>query len=583
MAVIVSSDVVDGSDGAGAPRDDRWRPPLPSHPEPSGERGAVLDGIHDLARRIIGYGRGVARPVSALRAAASTVGRGLLRILALPAGILVGLLAGLLAALAVWAAPLPLRRRALLFPFAPVLGLAIGAALGANLAFTGKVMNLPLLARVIHGVCPIVTFPKGLTHHLHGLTLVSRHRDVRTVLENGEVFNVDVYNDRMRATSGAFFLGMNPGPIYRDEQGFGARALGRDLSAVKRRARQLSQALVDAAAQRASRSLDVVSELAHVVVIDNLESAFGVPDTGDQRLRGWLQTIGFYIFNFWMGGPYRAAAIQAGGELSEHLRRVVRERAATTPGVPTAGATMTSAANPDIPDAGAVGATPSPIPSPSKAEDALDRMLAGRRSTSPPGPLPEVDELFMARTLGGLVSGATVPTIGLFAGVIDVLLKQPAAALQPLRQAAGSGDDETIWRFTREAARFCPFPPTLYRQAATSYAFCTGERRGRLIERGSWVVAAPVLANFDARIFAHPARFDPGRPTDAEHEPLLFGWAQHRCLGEQMGKTLLIEMVKALFSQDIRRAAGPQGQVAKGAPGQIPDGDFAQRLIVVFA
>jgi len=63
---------------------------------------------------------------------------------------------------------------------------------------------------------------------------------------------------------------------------------------------------------------------------------------------------------------------------------------------------------------------------------------------------------------------------------------------------------------------------------------------------------------------------------------LLFGWAQHRCAGAHMAELILLEMAKPLFAKGIARAPGPAGQLSKGDPSLIPDGQFARRLVVQF-
>jgi cytochrome P450 len=505
----------------------------------------------DIAARVLAPGRGIPRSRSWYKPIADAAVSLLKRLVATPlviaGGTLVCLVVGLRGLIlgASW--------RARLWSLLALVGSPlVGAFLGARVAWTGVPLDGPLIARILHRLWPIVALSKPLSHNLFGLTFVTRHADVKAVLAQGNIFRVDIYNERMQATSGAFFLGMGPGADYDREKQLGQRGVGRDLTRCRNWVRSLSGALIAQSMRRPSRTIDVVSELAHVIVIGNLHVFFGVDDTPDQRLRGWLQTIGFYIFNFWMGGPYRAAAAKAGEDLTKHLRESVRARAAA--------------------------------PVRQGAEDVLDRMLLALGDPRPK-PLPEDNEILLARTLGGLISGATVPTMGLFVQVVDKLLDLRDDQQQELCQASSSGTDETVWRYIQEAARFTTFPPLLYRHAFTPYVFCIDGKATRTIERGSLVVTAPFFANFDASVFRRPARFDPAReydPADESRWPILFGWGQHQCLGMHMGKLLLTEMVKAIFSKDVRRVGGPDGRPTKGAAGDIPDGDFAQRLVVRF-
>jgi cytochrome P450 len=525
--------------GDGPP--DPPNPPNPPNPA-NALRSVPGQSWHDRAEQLIGQGRGLARPWSWLRRSGAAARRLLVRLLALPVAIVAGALVGASTALGLALVPTTWPARLWRLPLAVAISLLGGIATGARLAWEGKLADTALIAALLHRFCPIVILPRWLRHNLFGLVVVTRYADVKTVLATSETFTVDTYDERMRASSGAFFLGMGPGAQYDQERALGQRGVGRDLSRTLSCVQPLSRALVEAASKRPSRTLDVMSELAHPVDLANLETFFGVPDTDNQELRGWLQTMGYFIFNFWVGGPYRAAAAMAGAKLAKHLLAVVGKRAAEF--------------------------------QPGQRGDALDRMLA-----------TTTDEPLIARTLGGLISGATVPTIAGFANVVDKLLDIPPQERWRLRAACNGGtrkDDDVVWQYVREAVRFAPLPPLIYRNARTSYVFCGGQQTGKLLERGALVVTAPVLANFDASVFPLPGEFNAHRtyPADGSRDPIIFGWSQHRCLGEYMGRTILTEMVKALFARDVRRLAGPEGRPTKGPAGAIPDGDYVQRLIV---
>jgi cytochrome P450 len=372
---------------------------------------------------------------------------------------------------------------------------------------------------------------------------------MRTVLERDDVFRVDIYGEKMRATSGAFFLGMDAGPDYDREQKLGMAALGRDHALVQECVGRLSQALIDGALDRPSRTLDVVNELTHVVQLNLIKEYFGVPDTHDERLLGWLETMSFFIFNFWVSGPYKAAAIEAGQAMGAHLERIVRERL---------GQLATQHETKD---------------------DVLGRMMLELGAQSGKAP---VDQNLVVRTMGGLVSGGTIPAIGTFVAAVDKLLDLPPGMRKELQEAALTGNDVTVRRFVREAARFSAYPPTLYRHACKPYIFAAGTSHEKEVEEGAWVVTAPLSANFDATVFPRPEVFDQHRKESSESAPLLFGWSRHRCLGEHMAEMVMVEMAKRLFARSVRRARGAAGTVTSGPAGMIPDGNYPRRLVVRF-
>ena len=102
---------------------------------------------------------------------------------------------------------------------------------------------------------------------MFGLVMVTRHEDVRTVLKRNDVFKVDMYDDRMRATTGAFFLGMNPGGAYDKEQPIGREVFGDSFGPLREFTGRLCRELVNQAKRRPSKTIDVVSELAQVIPI----------------------------------------------------------------------------------------------------------------------------------------------------------------------------------------------------------------------------------------------------------------------------------------------------------------------------
>ena len=506
------------------------------------------ESLDALAAKILARARGIvgATPSDAWGA----VGRALVRFLALPWGIVFGAVLGLFSAPFMLALSGTWSTRCKRFLLAPFAGLALGTIVGWRMLVRGKVDATSLAASLLHRFAPVVAFPPALSHRAFGLVIVTRYDDVRLVLDRDDVFRVDGYDDRMRATSGAFLLGMDPGASYDKEQRLVAAALGREVEPLRELVAGLSRALVHKANER-SRTIDAVSELAHAVQAAVLDRFFGVPNTRDERLIPWLETTSYFVFNAWAGGPYRTAAVEAGRDMTAHVRRVVRRRI----------------------DELAHGAAPK--------DDVLGRLLEAIRATSGDLKLPTSEDLAV-RTMAGLIAVSTVPSIGLFITALDFLLGLSADERAAMKKAAHLEDDVTVKRFLFEAARFGAYPSVLYRHAAMPYVFHAGSRHEATAARGAWVVTLPLMANYDARVFPNPGTFNPMREHAPDRRPLLFGWAQHRCAGAHMAELILLEMAKPLFAKGIARAPGPAGQLSKGDPSLIPDGQFARRLVVQF-
>jgi cytochrome P450 len=506
------------------------------------------DSLEALAARILARAKGVVGPSPS--DVGGTVRRALVRLVALPLGIVAGALLGVILATLAWVLGGSWKTRLVRFFAAPAAGLALGAFAGWRLFVRGKVGALPTLAALLHRWVPVVAFPRVVTHHLHGLVLVTGHEDVRLVLERDDIFRVDGHDERLRATTGAFLLGMDLGPTYEKEQRFAAAAVGREIEPLRQLVAGLSRALVDQACDR-SRTLDVVTELAHAVQLAVLDRIYGIPNTRDERLLPWLETTSHYVLNGWIGGPYRTAAADAGREMAAHLRRVVRRRSEEL----------------------AHGAPSRP--------DMLGRLLDAIHATSGDPKLPTSEDLAV-RTMAGLASASTIPTLRFFISAVDFVLDLSADERAAIKKAAHLNDDATVKRFLFEAARFDTYPPTLYRHAAMPYVFHAGSKHEAKAERGAWVVTVPLLANFDARVFSDPGTFNPMREHAPGKGPLFFGWAQHKCLGAHVAEVVMVEMAKPLFAKGIARTPGPDGALKKGESGTIPDGDFDRRLVVRF-
>ncbi|MET0593449.1 MAG: hypothetical protein ABW133_12165, partial [Polyangiaceae bacterium] len=173
------------------------------------------------------------------------MGRAIKRLFAIPLGIVIGLIGGFLGQPIMLAIQGAWWKKIALFLASPFFGPVLGAWLGYRYATRGSLDPLPLLANLAHRFVPVIAFPKGLTHHVSGLAIVTSYDDVRMVLTRNDVFQVNGYDARMRSATGSFILGMDPGPVYDKEQAIAARAVGREIEPLRELVVTLSKALVD--------------------------------------------------------------------------------------------------------------------------------------------------------------------------------------------------------------------------------------------------------------------------------------------------------------------------------------------------
>jgi cytochrome P450 len=371
---------------------------------------------------------------------------------------------------------------------------------------------------------------------------VTRYRDVLEVLERDADFSVRLYDDKMKATTGEFILGMNEPERYEPEAKILRGVVRReDAALVRRIAAEETAAALDAV--RGRGALDLVRDVADVVPIRFVNRYYGTKVEDPESLLRLYQTTSKYLFAFWDHPAMRAQAAAAGGSIRGILTRILEERR----------------------QSGSFG-----------DEDLIGRLLAS------PEKFPDGDA-GIARSIAGLSSGNINAPLGLFILSVDKILSLPAEVQDTTRELArasgkGIGADDAAFRDAFvEAERFCVYPPFSYRYAERDTTLAEGTDRETRIPRGSTVVTWQSFAAFDPDVFDAPYDFRPGRPGWQYNG---FGHGRHHCLGEQVGQIMLEEMARGLFAlPGIRRAPGDAGVVKYAS---IPDGKYALSFGLVF-
>lgn len=352
---------------------------------------------------------------------------------------------------------------------------------------------------------------------------VTRYYDVQEVLERDDDFSVRIYDEKMTATTGPFFLGMNDKARYERDAEVIWRAVSKtDADVAHRIAAEETKLALDRV--RGAGRVDIVKDLVVTVVSRFVMRFFGthVPD-GERLLRSY-QTTSKYLFAFWSDPVMRDEAVAAGATIKELLSAVVAERRRN----------------------------------PTGADDVLGRFVAMTKGFSD-------GDTGIVRSIAGLSSGAVNAPLGLFVYSVDTLLSLPRRELDALRgldERAHSGDrsaGEKFFEYLREAERFNVYPPFSYRYAERDTAIAVGTAREKRIPKGATVVTWQSLAAFDRDVFDRPFEFRAGRPRSQYNG---FGHGRHRCLGEHIGQALIYEMALGLFAlPGIHRAANGAGRV----------------------
>jgi cytochrome P450 len=353
---------------------------------------------------------------------------------------------------------------------------------------------------------------------------VTRYLDVMEVLERDDDFSVRIYDEKMTATTGPFYLGMNELPRYLPEARILQGAVRRtDAELVRRIAAEETARALDLV--RKKGVIDVVQDLADIVPIRFVMRYYGIQYPDPNKLLRLFQTTSKYLFAFWSNPGMLDEACTAGREIREILDEQIRRRR--------------QEGN-------------------SEDRDIIGRLLSLKETFSD-------GDAGIARSVAGLASGNLNAPLGLLVLSVDKLMSladAEIATLQEIARGAASGQASERERFrdyVYEAERFNVYPPFSYRYAERDTTLARGASREKVIRKGSTVVTWQSLAAFDPHSFDAPFAFAPGRP---KWQYMGFGHGRHRCLGEHIGQIVLEEMAQGLFRLPrLRRAAGKAGTV----------------------
>lgn len=133
---------------------------------------------------------------------------------------------------------------------------------------------------------------------------------------------------------------------------------------------------------------------------------------------------------------------------------------------------------------------------------------------------------------------------------IDYLIGHP-----DIVDPSHSHTDDELDAIVREALRFNPVAPIVFRQCTTDSIL-----GGKLIRKGSTVAVLLKTAMFDQRVFVDPGTFSTDPKKRDPKNYLVFGAGLHECKGASIGAPVVREMARPLIAlEDLHRAAGPPG------------------------
>jgi cytochrome P450 len=364
-------------------------------------------------------------------------------------------------------------------------------------------------------------------------TVVTRFADVIEVLSHEEVFTVRAFGPRLDAAlAGPFMLAWDATPMnWRDKGLMQVMLAPGDAAGVRELAGRIADEALDAAWPYGR--VETVHELFRHVALGVCANYFGFPGPDPQTLSRWTRAVITDGFANFLGDPeVQAASVRAGAEMKDYLYGRLAERRAAL----RAGKVL-----PDDVFARLVGTT---LP----AEVAVD------------------DERIVIN-MAGLPLGFVESGPGAMVEATEQLLLRPKVLAEAV-EAAADPDPARFDRYVWEALRFNPFFKLLPRLCERDYVLAAGTPRSTKIPAGTFVLAAPASAMFDADVVAEPDEFRPDRPG---HHQLFFGHGHHACLGVHPARTVICEAVRRLLLRPgVHMLPSPEGEIVR-ANGIFPD------------
>lgn len=355
------------------------------------------------------------------------------------------------------------------------------------------------------------------------IVLVTRHADVKNVLDHNTVFTVRTYKEIMDATVGSAYMLGRDGDEVNDEKPHVRPNVDNPQDAARVRAiiASLSKRAIAAGAENGE--IDVVKHVTRAVPIGLNEEYFGFNGPSPEHLLRWSRATQHAFFH----NPFRdakvaARSVQAGKEMRHHIRHTL------------------------IPGRSRELANGRP------ANDIVSQILKLSETHSRFG---VSDERIVANVIGLLV-GSVETTSAAIAQSLQFILKNPRIREEAVR-AAERGDDRLLSAIVWEALRYDPVNPWLARYAEQDFVLGEGTPYRTEIKKGSLILAATESAMWDETVFPSPNTFRTDRdPASYMH----LGYGYHRCLGDDVSLIMVPETIKhLLLLKNLRIKSGRKG------------------------
>lgn len=366
-----------------------------------------------------------------------------------------------------------------------------------------------------------------------GPVFITRFNDVQEALSRPDVFNV-TYAPMMDPSVGPYMLGRDCTEINQRDKGI-MRAYMRmeDLPNVRMMVKRLVAEAVESQIYD-NKQIEVVGTVSRMVPVKLTGEYFGFPGPDAAAMFRWSRATQYDMFhNLDNDAKVHEDNIRAGREMRAWLQDFLPERRAG-------------------------------IEQGDESDDVLTRLL---KSELPPV-LGFDEERIIANIMGTLV-GAVETSSAAIVQILDQLFRRPVMLKEAIGVANGN-DDALMYRYCWEALRFNPINPFVVRRCASDYRIAAGTLRGVTVPAGATVLVSTRSAMRDGRQVKTPGSFVIDRP---DYHYMHLGYGMHTCLGDQVSRVQVPEIVKRILQIPGVRPVG--GIDMQGGP-------FPERYLIAY-
>jgi cytochrome P450 len=347
--------------------------------------------------------------------------------------------------------------------------------------------------------------------------LVTRYNDVLQVLQRSEQFSVRIYGAKMDDSVGPYMLGRD-GAVqnYRDKSVMRSAMSLSDLERIRTMVGTATNELLP----ETGGELDVVKVLSRPIPVRVCGDYFGFPGPNLESMLRWSKaTQSDYFKNLNNDPAVHAAAVQAGTEMKAYIAGLVAERQQAIEGDPCF------------------------VP-----QTVVDRLVYAFSKQCLP-----FDSSELIANIAGLLIGAVETTSQAVVQALRQILIRPDV-LKSAKGLAAASNHAEFSKVVREALRFDPINPLLFRFTESDSVLGDGTDHAEVVGRGTIVLACSASAMWDESVIDAADEFRVNRPG---HSYLHFGHASHECLGSHAGEIMMNEIIRTILLRDV----SPLGQI----------------------